>query len=572
MPEYVLSPYIHSIESHLDPENLRSAFFHQLTGDVFELPADLNEVLLSTRSGKQIVIDPVEMGTRGQGGRLILDLIDSHFLIESKSDPTEALLDYTVIRPIQNPAVSYRSENGELIVVRLSMVSRVCSPAPGMTPAVVEEQLEPRASEVYSNADGSMTLRELLERCRIEIPEGKQILEFLSGPERQLIKLARPNHDLDDPNQSFNAVPRNLYHSARWQSAESTSPSIDFHTGGIEDADWEFDLIEPTVNHAFRFPSAALGGDEYGARFFKSTFAGQITTGKSISSLNVLEVGGGTGTFAQSFIQHATTMHNSGSVKVNYHILELSPVLAASQKKRLSTAAAKVEHFQQNAVAFEIPDRKFDLIIANEVAADFPTATVEWQWTDDSDKDPRCVGDGANYLEKYGLSVDHSQQSFRVNAGTFEFIERAWKHLNPGGRVILTEYGAADLFPVQILHLNHDEFSIHFGHVKACAEKVGFTCELLSLADFLRIDQHALMLAGTDEHIISLNHILNKFALKVPYAALSKTDFEKQFGPSLEKIEVTGPRFLPLSRGFYYGPRLDEFMVLIMTKTERVRN
>ena len=28
----------------------------------------------------------------------------------------------------------------------------------------------------------------------------------------------------------------------------------------IEDASWEFDQIEPTVNHSFRFPHEALGG------------------------------------------------------------------------------------------------------------------------------------------------------------------------------------------------------------------------------------------------------------------------------------------------------------------------
>jgi hypothetical protein len=358
-----------------------------------------------------------------------------------------------------------------------------------------------------------------------------------------------------------------LYHSARWQSTEPTgSPSIDFHTGGIEDAEWEFDLIEPTVNHAFRFPSAALGGLEYGARFCEVTLGNQTPGANHVSELDLLEVGAGTGTFAQSFIQQASAMAHSGRVKVNYHILELSQVLAASQEKRLLASAAKVEHFHQNAVAFEIPDRKFDLIIANEVAADFPTATVEWQGKDESDKRPRWAGDGAIYLERYALPVGQSPQSFRVNAGAFEFVERTWEHLNPGGRVILTEYGAADLLPVQILHLNHDEFSIHFGHVKACAEKVGFTCELFSLAEFLKIDEHTLMLAGTDEHIICLNHILGRFGLKVPYAALSKTDFQRQYGPALETIEVTGPRFLPLSRGFYYGPRIDEFMVLVMTK------
>src|SRR5687767_3291444 len=132
MPEYVLSPYIHLVESHLDPENLRSACFHQLTGDVFELPTDLREVLWSTRAGKkQVVIDPAEMATKGEAGQLVLDLIDSHFLIDAKSDPVEAFWDHSVVRPIQNPAVSYRSENGELVVAGLSMAHRLCSPATG---------------------------------------------------------------------------------------------------------------------------------------------------------------------------------------------------------------------------------------------------------------------------------------------------------------------------------------------------------------------------------------------------------------------------------------------------------
>ena len=566
MPEYVLNPYVHLIESHLDPGDLRYAFFHQVTGDVFELPADLREVLLSTRAGKQIVIDPLDMASKGLAGQLILQLINSQFLIEAKSDPIEGLLDYSVVRPIQNPALFYPSQNGDLVVVRLSMANRLCSPLPGQTPAVVEELLPAPAATVVLNADGSATLREVFNSCQIAVPKGNALVEFLTNPERQLIKLAPPNADLDDPNQTFNAVPRNLYHSARWQSSESTSPSAEFHTMGIEDAEWEFDLIEPTVNHAFRFPSTALGGLDYGARFSEATFANQSQIVQAESAFNILEVGAGVGTFARSFMRHASTVLDSGGANLSYHILELSPVLAASQKKLLSEAGTNVEHYQQDAISFDIPDRKFDLIIANEVAADFPVAAVELQPANESDKDPLRVGEGVTYLARYGLPGEQVEQSFRVNAGAFEFVERAWQHLNPGGRVIMSEYGAVDLLPVQILHLNHDEFSIHFGHLKTCAEKVGFTCELLSLAEFLQIEEQVLMLAGNDEHIICLNHVLSRFGLRVPYAALTKSDFDAQFGSALEKMEVTGPRFLPLSRGFYFGPRIDEFMVLIMSK------
>src|SRR6185369_5583105 len=96
-----------------------------------------------------------------------------------------------------------------------------------------------------------------------------EAIEFLTSQERQLLKFTVRHEDLDDPYKPVNTVPRNLIQANRWEQGSKTgeAPIIDFHLRGIEDAWWEFDQIEATVNHALRFPDLMLGGLDYGSRF-----------------------------------------------------------------------------------------------------------------------------------------------------------------------------------------------------------------------------------------------------------------------------------------------------------------
>ena len=567
MPEYVLSPYIHSIESYLDPNNIRYAMFHQFTGQVSEPSINVRNLLWAARLGSTVCFDREELQSMDQIGPAILELIDNQFLVVGGVDPFEPFLDHYSVRPIQNPAVTYRSVGGRLVLVRMSMSKRICSPVRGEFPTVFEETVLSPEAEILNSADGSTSLRKLFESANIALGDGKKAVEFLTSPERQLIKLTSDTTELGDPGKPFNSVPRSLYHAARWNASNSSdvSPISEFHQHGIEDANWEFDLIEPTVNHAFRFPSQVLGGLSYGARFCAAALSQDVLGAHASNDIDILEVGGGTGTFACSFLKHAIVEQER---KVNFHILELSPALAANQKALLAAEGFEVEHFQQDAVSFCIPQRKFDLIIANEVIADLPISWVRKSAAARKSDDEAWEGEGVTYLRKYGLSVDAAPDSFRINSGVFEFIERSWEHLRPGGTVILTEYGTVDTFPVQILHLSHEEFSIHFGHVKTCAERVGFSCSLISLVEFLDIDEYARVLAGNDQHIICLNHVLKRFDQSLPFAAITETDFKAKFQKTLEKIGTNGPRFIPVRHGYYYGPPLNEFMVLIMNKPQ----
>ncbi len=567
---YRISPYVHLIESRLVPGIIRRGVFHQFTGEVLEPSERVRSLLFAAKLGNRISFTEEDLNNLAEDGAQIRQLIAKEFLITEGYDPLTPFVNQYVVRPMQNPALAYASDAGEMLLVRTSMAHRVYSPRTDELPAIIEEKMTDIATRIFLAADSTRTLREIfgLESANIlEEPGVRQAVDFLTSPERQLIKFTRSTEDLGDPRNPCNTVPRNLYHSSSWDSQPhegSSSSIIDFHLHGIEDAWWEFDLIETTVNHSFRFPNEALGGLDYGSRFCLSVLKPELLPllGKS-DRLEVLEVGGGTGTFARSFVREAKTVLNGA--ELNYSILELSPALIESQRKLLSEFSPAIKHFQQDATRFDIPGYKFDLVIANEVIADFPTMVVRRNEST-SDKVQRWEGEGAYYLERYDLSHEGAPDSFLVNSGAFEFIESAWRHLSPGGTLIVSEYGSATRYPTQCYHLNHEEFSIHFGHLTACAQKIGFECRLCTLKEFLEMDDQVWILNANEEGILCLNHILEKYGRSLPFAVISKREFDKEFQAISEQIGLTGVSFSPLRQGLHCGPEPGDFMVLIMTK------
>jgi hypothetical protein len=555
---YSLNPYISFVESRLIPGFVQQAVFHRLTGELVEPGERAYSRLLATKSFS-------EDDFNGADAFQLRELVQRQFLIPEGFDPLSPLLDQYVARPIQNPAVAYHSKTGEWILVRTSMEHTVYSRRRDELPEIIEEKLSPLAARILFLADGTRTLRQIFSELRegniLDDAEFRTAINFLTTQERQLIKLTTRPGDLDNPFSWVNIVPRNLYHSDRRDQPHPDSANeiiIDFHLHGIEDAGWEFDLIEPTVNHCFRFPHEALGGLDYGSRFCLATLQPEVVPLMNNSSrLEVLEVGGGTGSFARSFLHQAARLNGTS---VNYHILDLSPALMTSQRKVLAELLPESRHFQQDATKFDLPGQTFDLIISNEVIADFPVAPVQ------RDNDGKWQGEGAYYLKKYNLSDKNAPGSFVVNAGAFDFIERAWQHLKPAGTLIVSEYGAEQGYPTECYHLNHAEYSIHFGHLAACAKIVGFQYRLLTLTEFLGLDDEVLVLLGRDEHLLCLNYIFKNYGQILPYAVISKSDFEDRCQRIVEETGLIGYSFSPLNKGYHFGPRIKDFMVLIMTK------
>ena len=541
MPAYSLNPYVSFIENRLFPGVVQHAMFHRLTNEIFEYDSNLRP-------------DSPEMAR----------LVQRSFVIPEGYDPLAPFLDQYVARPVQNPALAYRAKTGEWILVRTSMERSIYSPKLDELPVVVEEKLSPLAAEIWLQADGTKTLRQILNENPSEDPEFKAALDFLTSQERQLIKFTSRPEDLDDPFTSVNIIPRTHYHSERKDQPRPDSANetiIDFHLHGIEDAGWEFDFIEPTVNHCYRFPHEALGGLDYGSRFCLATLTPEVVPLLNESPpLDVLEVGGGTGSFARAFIKQAAP-----TVNINYHILDLAPALMANQRKLLSELLPESNHFHQDATEFDLPDHTFDLIVSNEVIADFPVASVR------RGPSGKWEGDGAPYIEKYDLSTNDAPDSFVVNAGVFRFLERAWKHLRPGGTLIVSEYGAEHRYPSRTVILNHDEYDIQFACLAAAARKIGFQCRLLTLIEFLGFDDKVSVLAGRDEHILCLNHVFKDYGEVLPYAVISQSDIEKRCAAAVEQTGLIGYSFSPISKGYHYGPNIKDFFVLIMIKPEEER-
>ena len=580
MVPYRLSPYINFIENRLFPGVIQHGVSHRLTGEVFE-PGERTRALLLAMQANRISLSPENLNSLGEDGRPLKQLLEREFLIPDGYDPLTGFLNHYVARPIQNPALLYHSEDGAVWLVRTSMAHHVFSPRAGESPEIIEEAISEMAAAIFKITDGTKTLLEIFATLGRNKDEGilddaefREALDFLTTQERQLIKFTSQREDLDHPFKPVNIVPRDLYHSSKWneQPVNGDSASvIDFHVEGIDDAQWEFDLIEPTVNHSFRFPNEALGGLDYGSRFAISTLRPDVVPLLAHSDrLEVLEVGGGTGTFARSFIEQSQSLAEGvgSSIDLNYYILDLAPTLMQSQSKLLSDMLPASRHFHQDATKFSIPNHKFDLIIANEVIADFPMAVVQRRFNNEAvnDNSGKWHGTGARYLEKYGLATDNAPDSFWVSAGAFDFIERCFEHLSPGGAVLVSEYGAARQYPIQAYHLNHEEFSVHFGHLAACAASVGFKCRLLTLKEFLALDDRVLVLNGREEHFLTLNHVLKKHGMSLPYAVISKKDFEERFHTIVERIGLTGFSFSPISSGYHFGPKIDDFMILIMTR------
>jgi hypothetical protein len=581
MVAYRISPYITFIENRLFPGVIQHGVSHRLTGEVLEPGDRVRSLLLALQTANRISLSEENLNSFGGDGAQLKQLIEREFLIPDGYDPLTRFVNHYVTRPIQNPALTFNSEHGEIFLVRTSMAQHVFSPRAGEFPEIIEEIISPLSAVVFKLADGSKSLHEIFAMLGrnedagiLNDAEFRESLEFLTSQERQLIKFTPHREDLDHPYKPVNIVPRDLYHSSKWneQSLNRSSESvIDFHVEGIEDAQWEFDLIEPTVNHSFRFPNEALGGFDYGSRFAISTLRPDVVPLLSHSDrLEILEVGGGTGTFARSFLEQSQGLAEGvlRGVDLNYHILDLSPTLMESQRKLLSQMLPASRYFHQDATKFSIPSHRFDLIIANEVIADFPMAVVQRRFSDEASADnpSEWQGAGAHYLGKYGLATDNAPDSFWVSAGAFDFIERCFEHLSPGGALLVSEYGAAQQYPIQAYHLNHEEFSVHFGHLAACAASVGFNCRLLTLKEFLALDDRVLVLNGREEHFLTLNHVLKKHEMSLPFAVISKKEFGKRFQTIIERLELTGFSFSPISSGYHFGPKIDDFMILIMTK------
>jgi SAM-dependent methyltransferase len=324
-------------------------------------------------------------------------------------------------------------------------------------------------------------------------------------------------------NQSFVRAPKR---------ADDADGATAHYQDDIEDARWNFDWVESTVNHSFRHPTAAFELQSYGERLCRALLgpAGILTPPRD-RPLEVLEVGGGTGTLARDFTRQARRSLGTG-MALRYTIVDCSPRLLAAQRDELRDAVCPVRFVEGDARELDFGSDRFDLIIANEMIADLPVS-----------------GPSARL----------------VQTGSVAFLDRLAARLQPGGAAVVTEYGELDAPPRLVEHLNHPEHSIHFAPLLAHARALGLGARLTPLRNLLRPKADALMVCGQQEHVLCLNRLLEERHATLPYAAFCRAELQRRVGAELEALGVFGLAYATLDQGLHFGPELRQFQALILT-------
>ncbi|MCO4763067.1 MAG: class I SAM-dependent methyltransferase [Myxococcales bacterium] len=265
-----------------------------------------------------------------------------------------------------------------------------------------------------------------------------------------------------------------------------------YHTTAIANADAQFEDVETTLSHLFRDPHPALADRSWAHAMRDALIDKGLWTPET---KDVIEIGGGLGWFAKRMVESCSEAEREG---LSYQVLDIAPTLQAAQRARLGDVP-EAAIVTSDAEQLDLPDASVDLAISNEVIADLRTAWLNLDDVIALREAGQTWGDtaGLTAVLKYELPVTDAPERFAINLGAMRLIERLADVLKPGGAAILTEFGHRFRYPVESTHLDHPEFSIHFGHLAHVAEKCGLTAEVVELPELVGLMGDASALRST---------------------------------------------------------------------------
>lgn len=434
---------------------------------------------------------------------------------------------------------------------------------------VVVERLSPLLGRLYELCQGDLSIPEVVARLKKESPREEDVehkalaaLRAWTHSRRQLLKmLPRPKDAFELvglPPYVHSTMP---YPSVREAPAPVEEPGLrDYHKVTIQDADEQFEKRETTLSHAFRVPHPALESRPYGGQLARVLVERDaIPDDQQRTPLTLVEVGGGTGHFARAFLDglalRAPRTYNRG----RWVIVDLAPALSRSQRDKTAPHKEKVRFVTGDACQLPLKDASVDVLVANEMIADLAVAPTR--------RDDLEAGQGAGEqaVRKYKLSVQDAHGLFHVNVGAIRFLEEVARVLKPGGTAFLSEFGHARRYPEQSTHLDHPEYSIHFGHLKQVADALGLEASLEQLAAVLRLDPKVKVLQTTQSFFEVLRAFLQGRGIKVEKIAYTEEMLKELVGDKLDLTKLEGLKFVPCGQRVL-GLKPPEFMAMLVRK------
>lgn len=465
--------------------------------------------------------------------------------------------------PVQGPWVlSYRPKSGPAVLCYKDRRDG----------QVVVETLSPLLGRLWSLCQGDLSLPEVVARLVKELPQEADLerkvrdaVRAWTHSDRQLLKL------LPRPRSAFELVGLPPYvHSTmpypRMRASEGPTPEPslrDYHKLEITSADEQFERRETTLSHAFRVPHPALASRTYGGQLARVLAEREVVPDDGGRAPMLLaEVGGGTGFFARAFLDGLALRAPRVYNRARYVICDLAPALRASQKSRTAPHKDKVRIVGGDAEALPLPDASVDLLLANEMIADLPVVPVRRQDLDDGGQGG---GFGADVVRRYELPYDDAPGLFFVNAGAIRLLEECARVLRPGGAAFLSEFGSSTQYPEQSTHLDHPEFSIHFGHLRAAAARLGLEASVEELASLLELDGRVEVLQTTQSFFDTLRAFLATHGVRLEKVAYTRDMLRELLAGKVDLERLEGVRFSPCGQRVL-GLKPPEFKVLLLRK------
>ncbi|MFO0747039.1 MAG: class I SAM-dependent methyltransferase [Myxococcota bacterium] len=340
----------------------------------------------------------------------------------------------------------------------------------------------------------------------------------------------------------------------RFESGDALPPGFDhlfspegYYRTEVHDADEQFDHQETTLSHLLRVPHPALGGRTYGEAVVDGLLKkGLVRDGE----IKVLEIGAGLGFVAKAVCE---ALQAAGR-KVTYHILELSPTLAAAQKER--TAGLPVSITMGDCLKDPFPDAGYDLVLSNEMIGDLlavrlthaQTGLDQGEEHDDAKMEEALAktGEAGAMVMKYKVPIGDAPDPFYLNLGAWQLAERLWDAVAPGGTVLMTEFGEMGRWPRLSTQLDHPELSIHFGQLMLVAKQVGWQADFEFVMDLIELRRDQQGFASTRSYFRALKAMLASRGVELQKVGYTKKMLEDLLGEKARLDHIGDIRFEPI--------------------------
>lgn len=344
---------------------------------------------------------------------------------------------------------------------------------------------EGTTNALWGLCKGRSTIRQLVERIAEEQGEDQEtvmaqvfdILEKWTSLDFQIAKL------LPKSIHTYQVIPPQLLSPApfvpklKTPAPKRVEDTHGYHISGIGEGYRQFERIESTLSHIYRVPHPVLRGKSYGEAFLSSLWELKPL----VEGCRILEIGGGHGDISRDLLKTLQKTKPNVFSTLTYVIYDLSPELIKTQRKLHEEAGVQVKHIHGDAEHLTVSDESFDIILSNEVIADFSTPEFSLK-----DVERSLEVFGIPVSEEFLRGLKDAPDRFRLNLGAFRLLKEVGRVLKPGGIAIITEYGYVDQLPTRAQHLDHDEYTIHFGHLVSLAKALGLKARLTDAYEFLK--------------------------------------------------------------------------------------